>query len=71
MTDKEWKEVLVWAESLKNKSIKIFYDTIFIGNDFGWGEIMIRYPGNIFLEDNIIVLNRSQKQVKAIIENLL
>ena len=71
MTDKEWKELCEWAKSLKNKSIKILFNTIYRDNDFEWDEIIIDYRGNINQGDNMIALNRTAKQIKELIKNIV
>lgn len=63
MTDKEWENFCEWANSL-NKDVFITDSYVEIGNCYFYKDGMIYSEG-------IIARQRSQKQIKSIIENLL
>ncbi len=82
MTDKEWKEICDWVKSLNSKLC--FIDNsdeevilVGVGDDsphiFGGGYLEITKNGEVIEYDCeiLIVKNRSQKQIKAIIKNLI
>lgn len=81
MTDKEWKELCDWVKSLN--SDKVCLDTYDIDedvfsfikvrtDDFGCEGIDIEKDGRItFCYGGFIAKNRTAKQIKAIITNLL
>jgi hypothetical protein len=80
MTDKEWKELIKFVKSLKSEKIKycnygsfnVFTDCMrFTGLGYDDGELRFYQSGNIYTEENLLVENLTQKQIKAIIENLL
>lgn len=74
MTDKEWKELCNWAESLKNNRIKIIdynYNKRFIS--FCGPSVKLRFykGGYIYTAIGCLRRNRTSQQIKTIIENLL
>ncbi len=82
MTDKEWKELCDWVKSLNTKHC--FIDNsdeevilVGVGDNspyiFGGGYLEITKNGEVIEYDCEIVIaeNRTQTQMKAIIENLL
>lgn len=68
MTDKEWKELCDWAESLKNDKIEVIVNIVI---DTGTEGLIITQSGDIRTLTDDIAYNRTAKQIKAIIENLL
>ena len=82
MTDKEWKELCEWVKNLKNDKVyvckrtendivKYMYITIV---DAYTEPIDIYSEGEIYFAngyDCVIARNRTAKQIKAIIKNLL
>ena len=82
MTDKEWKKLCDWVKSLKNDRVYICkrtendivkYMYITIGDAYT-ESLDIYQDGSIYFAngyDCVIVRNRSYKQIKAIITNLL
>lgn len=82
MTDKEWKEICDWVKSLNSKLC--FIDNsdeevilAGVGDNspyiFGGGYLEITKNGEVIAYDSeiLIVENRTQKQIKAIIKNLV
>lgn len=78
MTDKEFKELCEWAKTLNNENVYVAKyeknsdktEWISVGNC--WFESLKFYKdGKIYGEEDIISENRTAKQMKAIIENLL
>ncbi len=74
MTDKEWKELWNFAEK-QNVLVKVLtcFDKNYNEECFAIGEFVFCKDGNIRCGccDEVIVENLTQKQMKAIIENLL
>lgn len=68
MTDKEWKELCDWAESLKNDKIEVIVNIIV---DTGTEGLIITQSGDIRTLTDDIAYNRTPEQIKVIIENLL
>ena len=82
MTDKEWKELCDWADKFSRKIIlsgddeyiyyiKIYIDkttTIYI-NKHGGMKLYKHCEGST--SESVIIWNRTYKQIKAIIENLV
>lgn len=63
MTDKEFKKFCEWIESI-NKDVFITASYVEIGN-------LYFYKDGMIYSEGIIARNRSQQQIKSIIENLL
>ena len=73
MTDKEWKELCEWAKNLHRDFIVVDSDNqyIAIGETYGI-EFYITDDGNIRGSwGEIMSCNRTAKQIKVIITNLL
>ena len=70
MTDKEWKELCKWVKSLKNRNVYVIKNEwISVGNCFE-GNLGFFKDGMIYGE-GVIAENRTAKQMKEIIKNLL
>ena len=81
MTDKEWKELCEWADNSRKITlsgddeyvyyIEIFFDetTIIYVNKHGGIRLHKSYNGAT--SDSVIVWNRTYKQIKNIIANLV
>lgn len=73
MTDKEWKELCEWAISLNKKDVYITkrnaIEWISVGNCFE--ETLGFFKDGMVIGESIISRNRTAKQIKSIIENLI
>lgn len=68
MTDKEWKELCEWAESLKNDKVEVIENIVI---DSGSECLIFDKSGNIHCLFDTVAYNRTPAQIKSIIENLL
>ena len=76
MTDKEWKKLCEWAESLKNNKVKVIDYNDHSGErfiSFYSPAIDLKFykGGDIYTFAGCLRGKRSTKQIKAIITNLL
>ena len=76
MTDKEWKELCDWVKSLNTKHCfidKFNEEERILAGIYGGDYLEITKDGDIIEFDygSLVAENRTQKQIKAIIKNLV